>query len=477
MAKLSFVGSSNIRNTFSGKLKQLERIGKCTVEYISATSITAGYKALKDVRDTTILVIGFLLNGITDTTELCKNEEEIHVQMSATIEQYCQAILESATSKPDCKHYVITPFYRSSPKWLAAELTNIGTVIKDKLSHTMAGIHVIPAIDFAHTDLHDEVHLNVDAQNRLYSHIINSIFPTSMEVDSTAKRARSPSPTPTFASPQIDAANPASGPSSNARAAKISKIGDDVGKEDSTPVNNQGSGLDEGATTDDGMAAVNKKLKVHGICLKAIVYQSANQADITDSLINTNNLNQVIVSGIPDGCFGLGWSPKVKEVVQKIVGFTKVHPGAIETAIPQQYPIPKHGKLPDLKIIFNSPQAGLLFRQQANTLRKDKADGWAGIYVSNVATKSTHVRVALLQSIAKVLQRLPANEGRIVMVNKYDTRPQLCFKTGDKITKRLFYIDAIQKYETLISSDAIALARKIAGKSFGVRLDPIFVVL
>ena len=34
-----------------------------------------------------------------------------------------------------------------------------------------------------------------------------------------------------------------------------SVLGDDVGKEDSTPVINQRSGLDEGAATEDSMAA------------------------------------------------------------------------------------------------------------------------------------------------------------------------------------------------------------------------------
>jgi len=108
MAKITIVGSSNTRNTFSGKLKQLERLGKCTAEYISATSTTAGYKALKDAQDTTILVICFLLNGITDATELCRNDAEIQVQVSVLTEQYCHAIIESATAKPNCQHYVIT---------------------------------------------------------------------------------------------------------------------------------------------------------------------------------------------------------------------------------------------------------------------------------------------------------------------------------------------------------------------------------
>jgi len=35
----------------------------------------------------------------------------------------------------------------------------------------------------------------------------------------------------------------------------------------------------------------------------------------------------------------------------------------------------------------------------------------------------------------------------------------------------------MEKYHTLLTPEAIAFAKKIAGKSFGVRLAPIFVVL
>jgi hypothetical protein len=477
MAKITIVGASNTRNTFSGKLKQLERMSNCAAEYVSATSTTAGYKALKDAQDATILVICFLLNGLTDATELCKNDAEIQMQTAILVEQYCNAIIESTTSKPDCQHYVLSPFYRASPKWLASNLSSIRTSMAEKLSTTNNRIHIIPAMDFTSTDLYDEVHLNVDAQNKLYKHIIAHILPESMEVEHTAKRGRSPSPSPLSTGTSSQTAgspHPFIGPSSS----KLSRT-EDVLESNDPPVDKQNTGEhhDEAATVDEKFAAIQRNLKVHGTCLKAMIYQTANQADITDSLINTNNLNQVVVSGIPDGCFGLGLSPMIKPVVQKLVSFTKVHPGSIQTAIPQRFPIPKNSKLPDLKIIFNSPQAGVLFRQEANKLRKDKKEGWTGIYVSNVATKSTLVRIALLESIAKALQRLPANEGRIVMVNKFDTRPQLCYKTGDRITKRLFYIDAIQKYETLLTPEAIAFARKIAGKSFGIRMDPIFVVL
>jgi len=192
------------------------------------------------------------------------------------------------------------------------------------------------------------------------------------------------------------------------------------------------------------------QISAHNGCIKELLYQSANQSDISDMLCNIKCLNEVIVSGIKESPFGLGLLPKIKPVAHKLVLATKVHIGAIKTAVIQKYPLPKYGCLPDLKIIFNSSEAGTLFRADANKLRKDKVGEWASIYVNNEVTKATRVRIALLQSIASALQKLPANVGKTVFVTKFESRPQLCFKVGDKIESRLFYIDAIQKYQTLL---------------------------
>ncbi len=508
MAYIRIIGSSNIRNAFSGRLKQIEMMGGCRAEYVSATSINAGYKALKDTKEATILLICFLLNGISDATELCKDEKEIQSQTATVIDQYCQAILDSANEKPDCQHYVMTPFFRSSPKWLADKLSDISSAVIEKLA-LQRGIHIIPTIDFGTTDLRDEVHLNSEALNRLFMHISDFLFPPAMSIDQTGtKRARSPSPTPTQTSSPASAqtfavtdkngkglsdgsrqSNWMSGSASKisktqelgetlesepekGSAAKISRTQDMVENPEDNPEPEV-----QDRTVEGRLTTLENQVETQRGCSVIMVYQSANQADITDSLINNNNLNQVLVSGITDGCFDLGWSPNIRAVVDKLVSFTKVHPGAVTTAIPQQFPIPKGNHLPDLKIIFNSPQAGLLFRQQANKLRHDKAPGWASIFVSNVATRSTQVRVALLQAIAKALQRLPSNIGKKIIVTRFDTRPQLCYKTGNRIDRRLFYIDAIQKYQSLLTPADLAFARKIAGKAFEDRLRPTFAIL
>ena len=487
MAKITIIGSSNTRNAFSGRLKLVEKMGKCKAEYLSATSITAGYKALKEARETTMLVICFLLNGITDATELCKDEVAIQTQMMAVINQYSQAILDSTNEKPDCQHYVMTPFFRSTPKWLAVKMGDIISALHERLA-LHKGIHLIPALDFGVSDLYDGVHLNTEAQVALFNHITAFIFPPMMTVDkSGTKRVRSispsTSPTPSqsasaSASASTSTLTPAdppeldrvefSGDWGSGPSAKIQRTQDHV----RTPEPEV-----RDLTVEGRLTSLEDKVENQRMCMTMMIHQSANQADITDSLVNNNNLNQVIVSGITDGCFNLGWSPSIKAVVDKLVSFTKVHPGAVSTAIVQQYPIPKGQHLPDLRIIFNCPQAGLLFRQQANKLRKDKAPGWAGIFVSNVATKSTMVRIALLQSIAKALQRLPSNAGKTIMVTRFDTRPQLCYKIGNRMEKRLFYIDAIQKYESLLTPADLAYARKIAGKTFEDTLRTVFAVL
>ena len=483
MAKITIIGCSNTRNAFSGRLKQVEKMGRCKAEYVSATSITAGYKALKDAREATILVICFLLNGISDATELCKDEEAIQTLMTTVIDQYCQAILDSAEEKPNCQHYVMSPFFRSSPQWLTLKMGDIISAVHERLA-LHKGIYLIPALDFGMADLFDGVHLNSEAQVKLFNHISAFIFPPTMAVDrSGTKRGRSDSP---LASPTPSQST--SAPTLTPEVSELDRLEHSgtwvagpsakIPRTQIPPDCIETPDLEIRDLTVEGrLTFLEDKVENQRKCMTLMIYQSANQADITDSLTNTNNLNQVIVSGITDGCFDLGWSPHIRAVVDKLVSFTKVHPGAVSTATAQQFPIPKGQHLPDLRIIFNCPQAGLLFRQQAHKLRKDKAPGWAGIFVSNVATRSTQVRVALLQSIAKALQRLPSNAGKIVMVTRFDTRPQLCYKIGTRIEKRLFYIDAIQKYESLLTPADLAYAKKIAGKAFEDRLRPIFAIM
>jgi hypothetical protein len=487
MAKrMVIIGCSNTRNTFGQQLKKLDRAGGVKAEYVSATSFTVGCEALKTVTNAAILLVCFLLNGITDATELCTNDEEIAVKVGEVIDAYCAAIILSATNNPTTKVYVMPPFFRSTPDWLTTRIDGIADIIMEGLRDNQ-DIVLLPLIKFTSEDLTDSVHLNPDAQTKLYSHVTSVLFPEAMDTNTASRKKRPITPTSDtkvasgakrqtrLAAPAVTAANetPASTEPMtmttlyNLLSTQIANV--------ATTSKEFGGRVVE---LEEKVETLEDRIDYGNGSIDALVWQSANQADITDSLVNDKNLNQVIVSGLKVGAGKNedGMPKTLMEVAQHLAGTTKVHPGAIKSVYPQKFPVPKPGYKNNFVIHFNCVEAGILFRQQANQFRKDTHKDWTNVYVQNVVTKSTQVRIFLLQSIAKELQNLPANTGKFVYCSKYESRPQLCFKK-ERIEKRMFYVDAIQKYAGLISETSHAQATKIAGRSYGPRLKPTFAIL
>ena len=476
--RMVIVGSSNTRNTFAGQLEKLNKAGAVKSEYISATSFTAGCEALKTITEASIILICFLLNGISDATELCNNDEEIAVKIGEVVDTYCAAILQSSVSRPKTRHYVMPPFFRSTPDWLASRIGDVANSIREKLS-LRPGIFHIPSITFSKYDLIDSVHLNSAAQSKLYLHITTFMFPEVMETGQQGMNKRPSETTPKDKSlikakriHKEKLATPVF-TDSNIQALYTllsAQIAD---------VSSTSSAFGGRVVALEGTVEVleDRVDRTYG-ALDSMMWQSVNQADITDSLINDKNHNQVIVSGLSvSACTREdGTGKELSEVAHHLVSTTKVHQGAITRVFAQKYPTPKPGFKSDFTIHFNCTEAGLLFRQQANQLRKDQHESWTNVYVQNVTTKSTKVRIYLLQAIAKELQKLPANKGKFVFCNKYESRPQLCFK-GDRIEKRLFYLEAAQKYGKLLSDASLAQAKKIAGRSYKERLQPTFALI
>ena len=495
--RMVIVGSSNTRNTFAGQLKKLDKAGNIKSEYISATSFTAGCEALKSISETSIILICFLLNGISDATELCNNDEEIAVKIGEMVDTYCAAILQSSVSRPDTKHYIMPPFFRSTPDWLASRISDIADSIREKLSHKPGILH-IPPIMFNKDDLMDAVHLNSTAQSKLYEHITTFMFPEAMETSTeTGQQGRNKRPNETTLENKSltkarrihndrPSAPAPTAPAPTTPAPTTPVFTDPNIQALYTLLSTQIADVATTSTAFGGrVVALEGTVEVledrvdrtYG-ALDSMMWQSVNQADITDSLINDKNHNQVIVSGlkVSDCTNEDGTGKELAEVARHLVSTTKVHSGAITRVFAQKFPAPKAGFKSDFTIHFNSAEAGLLFRQQANQLRKDNHASWNNVYVQNVTTKSTKVRIYLLQAIAKELQKLPANKGKFVFCNKYDSRPQLCFK-GDRIERRLFYLEAAQKYGKLLSNASLAQAKKIAGSSYRERLEPTFALI
>jgi hypothetical protein len=213
---------------------------------------------------------------------------------------------------------------------------------------------------------------------------------------------------------------------------------------------------------------LGKQVECNTAILKSLHLRTAKQAETLDSHSNTFNLNVVMVSGIPASLFRApsGNLPPVKEVMDKLMKFTPLLVSGIKFATYAKYIKHADDKLPNIKAFFINADTALAFRDSANKLRIAKKDFWPSVYVSNDPTKSTRVRISVLQAIAKRLTPLPANVGKTIFVSRFDVRPQLCFKFAGRVEKRYDYVAAIEKYRSVLTSEDKEAARKIAGKTF-----------
>jgi hypothetical protein len=211
-----------------------------------------------------------------------------------------------------------------------------------------------------------------------------------------------------------------------------------------------------------------KQVECNHLILKSLHLRTAKQAELLDSHSNTLNLNVVMISGISSSLFRVaeGELPRVKTVMDKLIKFTPLLTSGIKFATYAKYIKHPIDKLPNIKAFFINADTALAFRESANKLRIEKKDFWASVYVSNDPTKSTRVRICILQAIAKRLAPLPANAGKTIFVSRFDVKPQLCFKFSGRVEKRFDYVAAIEKYRSVLKPEDKEAARKVAGKTF-----------
>ena len=91
---------------------------------------------------------------------------------------------------------------------------------------------------------------------------------------------------------------------------------------------------------------------------------------------------------------------------------------------------------------------------------------WVTSYVSNDPTKSTRVRIEVLKQIGACLSSHTSMAGTNCYVTRYDARPVLVHKRGEKIIRRMGYFEAVDKFSHMLTVDNLKTARKIAGKQF-----------
>lgn len=516
------IGDSNTRNAFSTRLKLCDRITGQTTEFISASAYSSGLAALLDLNNSTVVYISFLTNGLVDATELCSDLSQIDGVIQTKIAEYIAALRMATTVNPNTKFYMMPPMTRTTPFWLESRLPQITSYVTTQ-AQDINNLTILPPLLVNKENLEtDGVHLNRESQSRLFSYIMESLFPDKISTKTkNVTRERSVSDeemgTPPTKKSSVDSLATTPAPLMSdpppAIASTSSQALFDTFEEEDNPVGTattRGPSTSDNLPEEDGselanpelqqlyqmlskkidtvksaataahakvdtfhreMAGTSRKVERNTLLLRSLHIRTAAQAETLDAHSNTLNLNFVMISGVPATLISRqrgegGELPGIKFVVDKLITYTPLLVSGVKFAVYAKYIKHQEGKLPNIKVCFINSDTALAFRESANKLRVAKKDFWSSVYVSNDPTKSTRVRIAILQALSKRLAPLPANAGKTIFVSRFDVKPQLCFKYGGRVEKRIDFVTAIEKYRSLLQQEDKEAARKVAGKSF-----------
>jgi len=175
------IGNSNIQNAFSTHLKLAEKISGQVTEFVPAEAYSSGITALGDIGGATTVLVNFLLNGLVDVTELCTDLDEVDNVLQGKVNEYAAAIRMATVINPDTKFFVIPPMLRTTPFWLETKLMAVATALVAPMQGIANLTMLSPFNVSAKVDLEaDGVHLHRKAQSRLFSFIMQSLFPNSV---------------------------------------------------------------------------------------------------------------------------------------------------------------------------------------------------------------------------------------------------------------------------------------------------------
>ena len=197
------------------------------------------------------------------------------------------------------------------------------------------------------------------------------------------------------------------------------------------------------------------------------------QWEAIDTNSNKHNNNVVIVDCVPQ--IGNQKGVSAMDVAKLLLRNIDLQPQALKVAffIPMGSST-KPGNFPRIKIIMAGSEDAFEFRNRAYEKRTHKRAPWVDCYVSNEVTKSTRVRAEILKRIGDKIKNTEG-KGCEVYVSKYDIKPVLIFKDGGKtVTKRIPYVECIERWGKLLKAKDLELAKKIAGRDLGKRFEVMF---
>jgi len=133
------------------------------------------------------------------------------------------------------------------------------------------------------------------------------------------------------------------------------------------------------------------------------------------------------------------------------------------------------GQFPPFKIIFRTKEQGIEFKEKAVQASKDPKHPMSGAYFTTQQTPGTRIRTNIMWNMVEKIKK--PEKGIDAWVNQNISKPTLQVKGEDKFQKSYSFVNAIQKYGTLVDDKTKENALKLAKRFYPNQVSKIFLII
>jgi len=460
--KLLLIGESILCNyAFGDKNRARSTLKVSEIDIIRVQSMATYISAFDTVKDYDVIVISCILNQISSL----ENKWADQVMDSDKSQQVVNLIVEmtdhinnAAIEAPNTKVIVLPPTIRTNPKWLSDSFNEFQTFYLASLNDKVVKATPPP---ISEVDLRaDGVHLKDLPLARFRNYVCDVIHPGTSWADEEAS--------PILSRSQQSA--PALGAGDSISAARIESMFEKL----TDMMSQHGKKIDK---TDDQLVKVTEN---QSMLLSKYYINAARVKEEVDSLHNSQRRHLIIIKKMKKTVALKGANKKEKSNHLLTIVREKI------SALPQVNMVPNISSvyllpLPDtdttyedFRLVCSTKKDAIEIRNRILNAKQAKIEPWTMTEVSNDPTKSTRVRIFLLQCVAR--QQRATYQGEI-MVNKFSDTPNIVFKQNGRISKVLSFVEAMKQLGNKITDADIIRAKRIAGRAYEGCLKEYFMIL
>ena len=427
----SIVGDSNVRRHMN-PTNCRDRAPMTNAQVLPCTKIKVFRQSLNSVRrESNVCLVACLSNFLADSTDVSSSVSQ---RVSQPLNEFFRLLLEACHAMPDRCFLVCPPMYRRTPLWYRdgmPEILNCFSAAYAKNAVLVANLSAMPSFPTPAFET-DGVHLNPYSGLEYVLHLFDRADTILSCVD-----------------------------------ASVSEVQTTV-TEDSRRLADQVVALQQD----------------HRRLCSAFEIKTAVDAELACFRANERNEDSILISGIARLQTGLStkeWQDRARqsvEAVLQVVAGAPVRVVVVHNATGRgQNAITSYTC--QLESVEKSREVRRLFGRYFSGGRDSRPTEISNISISNVVTRETRVRIAIMKLLGK--RYSDANPGSRVQIIGYQPRPMLRIlppsDASDKRAKNFNFIEAVQKLSaTLIDSELAEVATR-ASNQFPGKLRELFVLV